>query len=351
MKKTFFAIVALCAFAVLFSSCSKKRTLHVYIWADYISNEVIHEFEKQYNCRVQQDTFDSNEMMFAKLQAGGAGYDVVCPSHYFIRKMIGSGMLTKLDKDKLPNLCHLDQDIVRKLDDGCILDYSVPYFMSYTGLGYNKRLVKDFKPTWNIFLREDLKDRITVLDDYTEVIGAAARMMGYSFEDLNDPALGDARMDEVVNLAQEWRKNILKFDNEQYKNGLATGEFSIVMGYFSDLSQIVAENEDLALAMPVEGCMMSCDMLCIPATANDPELAYAFINFVHDPKNAARNISDVCAYCPNTDALDFLDEEVLSDESIFIDEEIIEKSLLVPEFTGEQEERYLRNWQRIRTGK
>lgn len=347
-KKSWLAVIfALCAFTMV--GCSRKKVLHVFIWTDYISPEVIHEFEEQYNCRVQQDYFDSNEMLFAKLQAGGAGYDVLCPSHYFIHKMVGSNMLMKLDMSKLPNLVYLNHQVTSKLDS-TVLDYSVPYFLSYTGLGYNKKLVKDFEPTWNIFLREDLKDRMTLLDDGSEIIGAAAKQLGYTAAELDDPVDGDAKMAEVVKLALEWRKNIIKFDNEQYKSGLSTGEFLVVMGYFSDLSQIVAENEDLALAMPKEGCMMSCDMLAISSKAQDPELAYAFINFVHDPRNAAQNITDVYANCPNVEALKYLDDEVRQDSTIFIDEDIAAISEFMPELSAEQEQRHLGYWQKIKAG-
>ena len=361
MKKCWLAVIfALCAFIMVGCSrkeddsnapatAKKKKVLHVYIWADYISADVVHKFEKQYNCRVQQDIFDSNEMMFAKLQAGAAGYDVLCPSHYFIKKMIGSNMVLKLDKEKLPNLAHLDPQVTSKLDE-TVLDYSVPYFMSYTGLAYNKLLVENFEPTWNIFLRDDLKNRMTLLDDYSEVIGAAAKQLGYSAADLDDPEKGNERMDEVVKLALQWRKNIIKFDNEQYKNGLATGEFLVVMGYFSDLSQIVAENEDLGLAIPNEGCMMSCDMLAISSKAKEPELAYAFINFLHEPENAAQNITDVFAYCPNVDAVSLLDEEVREDDSIFVGEEVLANSEFQPELSAEQEERHLDYWQKIKAG-
>ncbi len=333
-------VVSLC------SSCAKKKTLHVYIWADYISEEVVHRFEKQYNCRVRQDVFDSNEMMFAKLQSGGDGYDVLCPSHYYVGKMASSGMLAKLDKSRLPNLSHLDPKVTEKFTPG-VLDYSVPYFMSYTGIGYNRRLLDDFKPTWDVFLREDLRDRMTLLDDYSEVLGAAVRKLGYTYADI----LGDpARAQETVAVAMEWRRNIIKFDNEQYKNGLATGEFLVVMGYFSDLSQIVAENDDLALALPEEGCMMSCDMLAISASAKEPDLAYEFINFVHDPANAAQNITDVYAYCPNIDAVPLLDEEVRSDESIFVSGRGVENAVFMPEFT-ESEAGVLNGlWSQIKSG-
>lgn len=331
---------------ILIPGCSKKPKLHVYIWADYISEEVIHRFEEKYNCKVQQDIFDSNEMMFAKMQAGGTGYDIVCPSHYYVKKMAQCDMIQWLDWEKMPNTQNLDPELLKKFDAE-VLGYAVPYFMSYTGLGYNKKMVKDFRPTWDIFLRADLKNRMTLLDDYSEVLGAAARKLGCSFEEIMDDP---AKMDEAVKTALAWRENIIKFDNEQYKNGLATGEFQVVMGYYSDLSQIVAENEDLALALPEEGCMMSCDMLCIPTTAKNPELAMKFIDFVHDPENAAQNITDVYAYCPNLGALEYLDEDVKNDPSIFVEGPGVDNAMFIPEFTEEQSVILLKAWDRVRKG-
>ena len=96
--------------------------------------------------------------------------------------------------------------------------------------------------------------------------------------------------------------------------------------------------------------MMSCDMLAISANAKEPELAYAFINFVHDPVNAAQNIVDVYANCPNINAMLLLDEEVREDESIFIDEDIAARSEFMPELSAEQEERHLDYWQKIKAG-
>ena len=348
MKKT----LALTAMALLtgllaLTGCAKKKTLHVYIWCDYISPEIVHKFEKQYDCKIQQDIFDSNEMMFAKLQQGGGGYDIVCPSHYYIKKMAASNMIQPLDMERLPSLVNLDQDVLKKFDAE-VLAYGVPYFMSYTGIGYRTDMVDlGENPSWDIFLREDLKNRMTLLDDYSEVLGAAARKLGYDFKALlSDPK----KMDAAVAVAREWRQNIIKFDNEQYKNGLATGEFLVSMGYFSDLSQIIAEGDgNLALALPEEGCMMSCDMLVIPTTAQNVDLAYAFIDFVHQPENAAQNITDVYAYCPNTGALEYLDEEVKNDPSIFVSGPGLDNAMFMPEFTREEENKLLKAWGKIRS--
>jgi len=334
------------AVAAILSSCGRRRTLHVYTWCDYISPELVHEFERRHRCTIRQDIFDSNEMMFAKLQSGGDGYDIVCPSHYYVGKMAASGMLAPLDKMLLPNLVHLDEGVLAKFAPG-VLDYAVPYFMSYTGIGYNRRILGELEPTWDVFLREDLRGRMTLLDDYSEVLGAAARKLGFGYDDI----LGDPeKAARAVEVALRWRANIVKFDNEQYKNGLATGEFLVVMGYFSDLSQIIADNDDLAVMMPEEGGMMSCDMLAVCKNAREPELAHEFINFLHDPANAARNMADVYAYCPNRDAVPLLDEDVLEDETIFVRGRGLENSLFMPEFTEDEAGVLGALWSQVKSG-
>ncbi len=348
-RKSFLALLAL--LALVLAGCSRKQVLHVYTWADYFSPEVIARFEKENDCIVKQDIFDSNEMMFAKLQAGGTGYDIIVPTHYFIGKMASEGMIVKLDKSRLPNLKHLDPEIVALMNP-MVLEYSVPYFMSYTGLGYNKERLPDFDPSWSVFMREDLAGRMTLLDDYTEVLGALGRYLGYTAAEMDDPVDGDARMEEVVKLGLEWRKNVIKFENEQYKNGLSAGEFLVVMGYFSDLAQVVDEDPDtLAFVMPKEGCHMSCDTLVIPTSAPNPDLAYKLINFLHEPENAAQNIKDIHTYCPNVDGVKLLPQELIDSGNFIIPKEVLAKSEFMPELSPEQEARHLKYWNRIKAGK
>ena len=67
--------------------------LHIYTWSDYIAPEVIAGFEKALGVKVVVDTFDSNEAMYAKLKAGGTGYDIMMPSSYQIAQMAKDGML------------------------------------------------------------------------------------------------------------------------------------------------------------------------------------------------------------------------------------------------------------------
>ncbi len=350
IKNRICLLLALASCALALVGCKRKTVLHIYTWADYFAPTLIQQFEKENDCVVMMDIFDSNEMMFSKLQAGGTGYDIIVPTHYFIGKMVNEGMIQKLDKSRLPNLKWLDPEIVALMNP-MLLDYCVPYFMSYTGLGYNKQKLPDFQPSWSVYENPALAGRMTLLDDYTEVLGALGRYLGYTAAELDDPVDGDARMEKVVELGLKWRKNVIKFENEQYKNGLSAGEFLVAMGYFSDLAQAVDEQPDtLGFVMPKEGCHMSCDTLVVAADAPNPDLAYKLIDFLHEPENAKTSILEIHTYCPNYKAVELLDPEDAANGNYIIPKEVLHNSEFMPELSPEQEARHLKYWHRIKAG-
>ena len=81
-----------------------KPELHIYTWSDYVDEDVKSKFEEENNCKVVIDTFDSNEAMYAKLQAGSTGYDIITPSSYQIPLMAKNKMIIPLDHSKIPNV-------------------------------------------------------------------------------------------------------------------------------------------------------------------------------------------------------------------------------------------------------
>ena len=205
------------------------ETLHVYTWADYISPDVLAKFEEAHDCQVVIDTFDSNETMYAKLKSGAAGYDLIFPTSYMIQPMAQEGLLQDLDAAKLPNLKHLDSEILNKAHDRT-MKRSVPYTLGYAVIAFRKDKVSNAEPTWAMFDRADLRQRMTLFDDMRETIGAALKFLGHSINTRDEAQLAAAK--EVL---LRWKENIAKFDNEGYKAGLDSGEFRLVHGYSGDL--------------------------------------------------------------------------------------------------------------------
>lgn len=338
----FSALTMVLLLSLFFVSCGqKKRELNVYTWADYFKPELIERFERENNCRIIIDTFDSNEAMYAKLKAGAKGYDLVTPSSYMVSLMDQQGMVRKIRPELIPNRKNIDPEFLKITIDKS-MDHSVPYMITVTGIAYLKSRVADVRPTWALFDRQDLKGRMTMFNDMRETLGAALKSLGYSLNSHNPEELDKAK--EVV---LRWRKNLAKFENEQYKSGLASGEFLLVHGYSGDILQVQKENPDIAFTIPEEGTAISCDDLVIPLGAAQEELAHKFINFLLDAKVAAENTEFVGYLCPNRLSYDLLPREMRENPALFMEPSVRSKSEVLDDL-GRANELYIRVWDQIK---
>ena len=324
------------------AACKQQpKTLHVYTWADYVKPELVARFEQEQGCTIVIDTFDSNEAMYAKLKAGAGGYDVITPSSYMVQVMHRQGMLLSLDHARLPNLANVDPEVLKIAIDPK-MDHSAPYMMTITGIAYLGSKVADVRPSWAMFDRPDLKGRATMLADMRETIGAALKFLGYSINSTNPVELAAAR-DVVI----RWKKNLAKFENEQYKTGLASGEFLLVHAYSGDILQVQEENEDIVFAVPEEGTSIACDDLVIPKDSKQADLAHRYINFLHDPKVAAENTEFISYLCPNKASYPLLSEETRANPALFVPAEVQAKSEVITDL-GNDNVAYARVWDEIK---
>ena len=343
LKKTLGAVGLAAALAALCGCAEKKPVLHIYTWSDYIKPELVAQFERENNCKVVIDTYDSNEAMYAKLKAGATGYDLLFPSSYMVKIMNDQGMLQKLNLDLIPNRKNVDPAYMKLAIDK-EMDHSVPYTVTITCLGYLGSKVLDFKPTWGMLDREDLKGRMTMLNDHREVIGSALKYLGYSLNTVDDKELAEAK-DVVL----RWKKNLAKFENEQYKTGLASGEFLLTHGYSGDLMLVKSENPDIQIAVPEEGSQINFDDMVIPVGAPQPELAHKMINFILEPKSAAELTEFIYFLCPNLPSYELLAPETRADPILFPPAEVVAKLETLTDL-GENNVKYTKLWDEIKGG-
>jgi spermidine/putrescine transport system substrate-binding protein len=340
------AAASLLAFAsVALTGCGQaKPVLSLYTWSDYIKPDLVRRFEREHGCRVVLDTFESNEAMYAKLKAGATGYDLLTPSSYMVSLMHAQGMLRPIDHGLVPNLVNVDPDYLAIAVDRT-MDHSVPYMIVVSGIAYLEGRVKDVVPSWRMFGRTDLAGRMTMFNDMRETIGAALKTLGYSINSTSGRELAEAEA-----LALEWKKNIAKYDNEQYKIGLASGEFLLVHAWNGDVFQVRRENPAVRFFVPEEGTIISCDDLVIPADAREPALAHAFIDFLHDPAVAAENTVAIYYLCPNKASYPLLPAEIRDNPGIFLAPEIRAKSEMIADI-GAANALYVGVWDRLKAAR
>ncbi len=275
---------ALTLLALGLTGCKKNagNTLYLYNWTYYTPDSVIEKFEKEYGVKVVYDDYASNEDMYAKLKAGGSGYDIVIPSGDYVSIMKSQGMLEKIDLSKIPNAKHVKPSTLAKATYDPKMEVSVPYFMGAAGIAVNKDKVPEFKESWNIFARKDLAGRMSMMDDMREVLGDALAWLGYSVNTANPAELEEAF--KVVN--EQWKPNLVKFDAEGFAKSFATGEFWVVQGYAEAIyAEVPQEMHDkVAFFIPKdEGGPMYIDSFCIPKGSKNAELAHKFIDFFLRP--------------------------------------------------------------------
>ncbi len=90
---------------------AKGGELNVFIWSNYLPDNVIAEFEHRYDAKLNVELYDSNEALLAKLQSGGASYDIIVPSDYMVTVLREQGLLAELNRDALTNISNLDPQV------------------------------------------------------------------------------------------------------------------------------------------------------------------------------------------------------------------------------------------------
>jgi len=341
-------LTAVAAAALLLALCigagvgcgPQKPRVYVYNWVDYIPEEVVKEFEKRYGVRVIYDMFASNEEMYAKLKAGGGGYDVVFPSGDFVSIMIKEGMFKEIDKSRVPNFKHLDTAILAKalFDPGSV--YSVPFAIGAAGVTVNTERVSDFPRDWRIFEMPEIRGRLTLLDDMREVLGVALSTLGYSINSTTDSELEEAKA-----LILEWKRGAVKFDSETFGRGFAAGEFWVVHGYAENVQLALEDNarDKAYFFIPETGGPMYLDNMGILKDARNVDLAYKFINFIHEPQIYAKIMDFIQAPSINVPARKLVTEEPMYPI------EALDKMEFKQDL-GDYLEVYNRIWQEIRVG-
>lgn len=289
-----------------------SNVLKLYLPGEYLGENVISDFEKQYGVRVIVENFDSNEMMYTKLMAGDR-YDVIIPSDYMIERLMNEDFLQPLDKSMIPNMENMS-DAVLGMSYDPDNTYSIPYFWGSVGLVYNHENVDPAvieSEGWEVLRNTDYAGHIYIYDSERDSFMMAFKALGYSMntEDPNE-----------INDAYEW---LLQMNNtmspvyvtDEVIDGMMNGYKDIAVVYSGDAAVVLDENEDMSFYMPSQGTNIWCDAMVIPKNAENPKLAHEFINYMLTYEAAFDNTETVGYTSPNAEVF----EEMTSSEDLYAD--------------------------------
>lgn len=318
MKKSIITVLFLTSLlAFVLSGCGnassgKNGEVIVYNWGEYIDPETITLFEEETGIKVVYDEYETNEIMYPKVEAGATAYDVLCPSDYMIQKLIENDLLQEIDFDHIPNVKNIGQqyfDSSKEFDPDN--RYSIPYCFGTVGILYNKTMVTEPVDSWSILWDEQYADNILMQDSVRDAFMVALKLKGYSMNTLDETELNEAKQ-----LLIDQKPLVQAYVVDQVRDKMIGDEAAIGVIYSGEAIYTQRENENLEYVIPREGTNVWIDSWVIPKNAPNKENAEKFIDFMCRDDIALMNFEYITYSTPNDAARELIEDEDIKNSPI-----------------------------------
>jgi urea transport system ATP-binding protein len=143
-----------------------EKELHIYNWSDYIADDTVSNFEREFGVEVTYDTYESNEEMVAKLMAGAGGYDIVVPSGYIIPVLVATDLIRPLEQQYLTNIDNIST-LFRELPGDPGGRHTVPWLWGTSGIAYRADRIQAPIDSWAVFHDPRYYGKTTMMDVIT----------------------------------------------------------------------------------------------------------------------------------------------------------------------------------------
>lgn len=284
----------------------------VYNWGEYLDPVVLDMFEEETEIDVIYEEFETNEIMYPKVQSGAIAYDVVCPSDYMIQRMIQEDLLSELNFDNIPNISNIGQTYLEQSKDFDPENrYSVPYCWGTVGILYNKTMVDEPIDSWSVLWDEKYTDNILMQNSVRDAFAVALKLSGYS---INSTDLDE--LTEAKELLIDQKPLVQAYVVDQVRDKMINNEAAIGVIYSGEAIYTQIENPNLEYVIPKEGSNVWIDSWVIPKSAKNKENAEAFINFLCRPDIAKINFDYITYSTPNEEARKLIEDVKIRDSKI-----------------------------------
>ncbi|MGB0935670.1 MAG: extracellular solute-binding protein [Alphaproteobacteria bacterium] len=336
--------------------------LYIYIWYDFIPDFVIEEFEQEFGKKVYVDFYDSNQSLEAQLLTKKSGYDLVFPSAFpYFARQIKRGLYLPLDRSKLPNLKHMDPDILEVMSQADPDNqYGLPYFWGVTGIGYNIDMVKRLVPnapldSWAMLYDPDIVSKLApcgvyFLDEASDLFTTALIYMGKDPHNHTEQDIAEA-----FELLRKVRPFATRFDVHQAPSSLANGEVCVAQNWSGDIARgrqsaiEAGTGNNIGFIMPKEGVPIWIDVVAIPRDARHPDTAHLFLNFLMRPDIMARITNETEFATANLAAMSLIEEDIRNNEIVYPPKDVLDRAFVSTVKSREQERKLNRMILKLKT--
>lgn len=321
--------------------------LYVYSWGDYLSEDVLEQFEEETGIHVVLDEYDTNESMYPRIAEGAEAYDILCPSDYMINKLIHNELLQPLDFGKLPNARnYIGKDF---FDQSRAFDsegkYTVPYCWGTVGIMYNTSLVDEPVDSWAILWNEKYRDNILMQDSARDAIMIPLKLMGKSMNTMSEANLVKAR-DMLI----DQKPLVQAYGVDDIRDKLSSGEAALGVIFSGEAINLMEANPDLKFQpAPKEGTNVWIDGWVIPRNARHVENAHKFIDFMCRPDIAAANFEELGYSTPNVTVREQVEEDLGEYTEVAFPPENVYKGQESYSYLGEELDKlYTKLWLQVK---
>ena len=308
----------------------EEPKVNFYNWDTYIGETTLDDFENLTGVEANMSLFADNDELFAKLREGNPGFDVIVPSDTYVARMIAAEMLEPLNYGEIPNFDNVNDAFTYPEYDR-YQEYSVPYMWGTMGIGYRKSAVPEGITSWaDLFDSDKFSGRMAILSESSSMIGLVSMYLGTGM----NPRTKE-EIDAAVDLLIKQKPYIRTIAEDNGQDLLLSGEVDVAIEWSGDITQVMAEDDDLDYVIPQEGSMVWADNLCIPKGAPHPKNAHKFINYILDAQVGALLADYIYYATPNAAAQGLLNDAYNLNPSIFPPADVLAKCQW-SEYLGEE---------------
>lgn len=279
------------------SGDGESKEINIFMWSDYISDETIANFEKEYGATVNLSYMNDNADSITKLTAGaGSEYDLIMTCDAYMESLIAGGYLEELDLSKIPNSKNINRAYWTEENQG----YCIPYLMNYIYVVYDTERCPIDITCYNDLIRPEMKGQIGSIDGARNLFPIALIALGY------DPnSTEESEIAEAYEWLTQYNENVVAYGSTE--TNIISGTISCMLTYDGNTAEAMAQLGDrntLTIApFTDDPVQLGFDLYVIPKDARHQDLAYKFLDYICDPQVMADNLVENPYSCPNDAAV------------------------------------------------
>lgn len=320
----FLVVVSIALLSYIPSASAAERQLIILNWSDYMDPALIEKFEQRYGVKVREVYYSSDDNRTEVLQeSNGEGYDLILTSDSDLYLYAKHQWITELDYSQIPNIKHISPRWREATEAAG--QYAVPFFWGTTGIIYRSDLVKTPITSWQQLFQPapELQGKVAMIKSSKDLIGMGLKALGYSANSADRDQLK-----QVETLLLEQKPYVATYNsiNLDESSTMLSGDIVAALMYNGDALMLAELNEHIRYVLPQEGGNIWVDYFTLGSKAKNVELAYAFLNFMNEPENAAQMAEYVYYASPNVAAEALLSPDFLTNPVIYPDQSQLKSS-------------------------